>query len=75
MNVNNPNNPAQTSLDEPDSHSKSFAPEQKSQHEFDDSLPPSKLLNSVKGEPGEGQALKRFDTETQEEEQFHDAHS
>ncbi|KAF9732621.1 hypothetical protein PMIN06_012232 [Paraphaeosphaeria minitans] len=46
---------------------------QKPQEDFPDDMPPSKLLNSVKGEPGRGHALRRLDSETEEEEQFHDA--
>lgn len=42
-------------------------------HAFADQLPPSKLLNSVQGEPGRGSALRRYDSETQEEDEFHDA--
>ncbi|PVI05295.1 oxysterol binding protein [Periconia macrospinosa] len=42
-------------------------------HAFANELPPSKLLNSVQAEPARGEALKRFDSETQEEDEFHDA--
>ncbi|CAI6334725.1 unnamed protein product [Periconia digitata] len=42
-------------------------------HAFAKELPPSKLLNSVQGEPGGGNALRRYDSETQEEDEFHDA--
>lgn len=45
----------------------------KAQEEFPDDLPPSKLLNFVKDEPGRGHTLQRLDTETEDEEQFHDA--
>jgi len=47
----------------------------KPQGEFPESLPPSKLLNSVKGEASDGHAIKRTDSQTQEEDEFHDAHS
>ncbi|KAF2265509.1 oxysterol binding protein [Lojkania enalia] len=39
-------------------------------------IPPSKLLHSTKNEGGHGKdALKRKDSETNEEDEFHDAHS
>ena len=73
--ANSPKKPAHFPLGKPNSQPENVNLEQKSQKEFDDSLPPSKLLNFVKGEPGEGGALRRYDSETHEEEQFHDAHS
>ncbi|KAJ4352247.1 Oxysterol-binding protein OBPa [Didymosphaeria variabile] len=75
VNANNPNNPPQLPLDKPKSQPENFIPEKKPQDEFAEDLPPSKLLNFVQEEPGQGPALKRMDTETEEEEQFHDAHS
>ncbi|KAF2644419.1 hypothetical protein P280DRAFT_170986 [Massarina eburnea CBS 473.64] len=46
---------------------------EKNNHAFRKDLPPSKLLNSVQGQPGEKNALTRFDSETHEEDEFHDA--
>jgi hypothetical protein len=46
---------------------------QESNHPFSKELPPSKLLNSVKGSPGDQNALRRYDSETQEVDEFHDA--
>jgi hypothetical protein len=38
--------------------------------------PPSKLLHSTPKEPaGSNKALRRMDTETEEEDEFHDAHA
>jgi hypothetical protein len=42
-------------------------------HKFADELPPSKLLHSVKGEPAKAKALRRWDSETHSEDEFHDA--
>jgi hypothetical protein len=42
-------------------------------HKFADVLPPSKLLHSVKGEPSKGDGLRRWDSETHSEDEFHDA--
>ncbi|KAL1597735.1 Oxysterol-binding protein OBPa [Paraconiothyrium brasiliense] len=73
--ANNSNNPPQLPLEKPKSQPENLTPETKPQDEFAEDLPPSKLLNFVQAEPGHGHALKRMDTETEEEEQFHDAHS
>jgi hypothetical protein len=42
-------------------------------HKFADELPPSKLLNSVPEEPGKGHTLRRLDSQTHIEDEFHDA--
>jgi hypothetical protein len=42
-------------------------------HKYADELPPSRLLNSVKGQPSKGNALRRWDSETHSEDEFHDA--
>lgn len=75
VNANNPKDPSHLPLDKPKSQPENLNPEKKSQDEFSEDLPPSKLLNFVRDEPGQGNSLKRTDTETEEEEQFHDAHS
>jgi hypothetical protein len=46
------------------------------EYDFMKAIPPSNLLNSTKADPPNGkEGLRRFDSETQEEDEFHDAHS
>lgn len=65
--------PPQPPLSEATSQLEQLDLGKKPQDDFPESHPPSKLLNYVKGEPGLGQPLRRLNSETQEEEQFHDA--
>lgn len=55
------------------------APKAESQDSKDDDLmkgiPPSKLLHSTPGEPSHGKTLRRKDSDTQEDDEFHDANS
>jgi hypothetical protein len=79
LNANNTHYPPQLpldklSLDQPTSHSETLSGK-KAQDEFAEDLPPSKLLNFVKDDHESRHALRRLDTETEEVEQFHDAHS
>jgi hypothetical protein len=61
-------------LDKPPSDSESLSGK-KAQEEFPEDMRPSKLLNFVKDDHEPRRALRRLDTETKEEEHFHDAHS
>lgn len=75
VNANNPADPPQIPLQKPKSQPENNSLDPKPQNEFAKSLPPSKLLHSVQGEPGDHSALRRQDSQTHEEEEFHDAHS
>ncbi|KAF1966714.1 hypothetical protein BU23DRAFT_313075 [Bimuria novae-zelandiae CBS 107.79] len=75
VNANNPKDDPRLPVEKPNSTPENSNSGKKSQDEFSESMPPSRLLNFVDGEPGEGKALKRVDSETEEEERFHDAHS
>lgn len=63
-------------LDEPAVQPKEPAPRTSSQQEeLMKGVPPSKLLNSNPVEPSSGKSLKRLDSDTKEEDEFHDCHS
>lgn len=70
---NNPPNQPHSPIEK--SRPQSMGQTDASEHgnKFADELPPSKLLNSVQGEPSRGQSLRRFDSETHSEDEFHDA--
>lgn len=75
VNANKPKHPPQLPVEQVKSVPEKLDSTKKAQDEFPESLPPSKLLNSVADERGGGKALRRFDSETQQEEEFHDANS
>jgi hypothetical protein len=69
-------NPANSTFVPPENlqtHAHSETNRTDTDHKFSDELPPSKLLNSVTGEPSKGQALRRLDSQTHIEDEFHDA--
>lgn len=70
----NPSNQPVLPLHKPKSLPDSVSPEAK--EKIAKELPPSKLLHSnPKAESQDSDALRRLDTETQEEDEFHDAQS
>ncbi|KAF2679896.1 hypothetical protein K458DRAFT_421962 [Lentithecium fluviatile CBS 122367] len=69
--TSNPANPPLLPLEKSRSPSDSKAPN--NEHKYGQELRPPKLLNSVHGEPTKGKTLKRFDSETHSEDEFHDA--
>lgn len=72
--VNDLANPPLAPLEKPKSEPEVNVRKQ-SDHEFAKSLPPSKLLNSVQEDSAQGASLRRTDSETELEDEFHDAHS
>lgn len=64
-------------LDEPAAPPKKdfLSPTSSQKEEMMKGAPPPKILNSVPAEPSNGKSLKRLDSDTKEEDEFHDAHS
>lgn len=73
-NPSNPANPPLAPIHKPKSQPENHVINHQ-EHAFAKSMPPSKLLNSVEGESGKQHAIRRTDSETHEEDEFHDAHS
>ncbi|KAI4627145.1 uncharacterized protein J4E87_004487 [Alternaria ethzedia] len=70
----NPSNPPMPPLEKPYSQPSAISPENR--EAFAKELPPSKLLNSnPEPEPRKDDLLRRTDSETQEDDEFHDAQS